>query len=119
FAGPNPPDAAVITYYQKKRHIFGKMKIEILDAQGKLVDTLPPNNRRGISRVDWPMRLKAPRVPPAASAAFEASQGPRVLPGTYTVKMTRGKTPSLRNLTLFWIRGQSSVLKTAARNLKP
>src|SRR6202795_2510700 len=67
------------------------MKIEILDAQGKLVDTLPPNNRRGISRVDWPMRLKAPRVPPAASAAFEASQGPRVLPGTYTVKMTRGK----------------------------
>jgi hypothetical protein len=91
FAGPNPPDAAVITYYQKKRHIFGKMKIEILDAQGKLVDTLPPNNRRGISRVDWPMRLKAPHVPPAASAAFEASQGPRVLPGTYTVKITRGK----------------------------
>ena len=67
------------------------MKIEILDAQGKLVDTLPPNNRRGISRVDWPMRLKAPHVPPAATAAFEASQGPRVLPGTYTVKMTRGK----------------------------
>jgi hypothetical protein len=91
FSGANPPDAAVITYYQKKRHIFGKMKIEILDAQGKVVDTLPPNNRRGISRVDWPMRLKAPRVPPAASAAFEASQGPRVLPGTYTVKMTRGK----------------------------
>ena len=91
YSGPNPPDAAVITYYQKKRHIFGRMKIEILDAQGKLVDTLPPNNRRGISRVGWPMRLKAPRVPPAASAAFEASQGPRVLPGTYTVKMTRGK----------------------------
>jgi len=90
FAGPNPPDAALITYYQKKRHIFGKMKIEIFDAQGKLVDTLPPNSRRGISRVEWPMRLKAPRVPPAATAAFEAAQGPRVLPGTYTVKMTRG-----------------------------
>lgn len=91
FNGPNPPDAAVITYYQKKRHIFGKMKIEVLDAQGKVVDTLPPNNRRGISRVDWPMRLKAPHVPPAATASFEASEGPRVLPGTYTVKMTRGK----------------------------
>ena len=91
FSGPNSPDAAVITYYQKKRHIFGKMKLEILDAQGKVVDTLPPNNRRGISRVEWPMRLKAPRVPPAATAAFDASQGPRVLPGTYTVKMTRGK----------------------------
>jgi len=90
FTGPNPPDAAVITYYQKKRHIFGRMKLEILDAQGKLVDTLPPNSRRGISRVEWPMRLKAPRVPPAATAAFEAAQGPRVMPGTYTVKMTRG-----------------------------
>ncbi|HEX4544119.1 MAG TPA: hypothetical protein VH114_13200, partial [Candidatus Acidoferrum sp.] len=90
YTGPNSPDAALITYYQKKRHIFGKMKLEIFDAQGKLVDTLPPNNRRGISRVEWPMRLKAPRVPPAATAAFEAAQGPRVLPGTYTVKMARG-----------------------------
>ena len=90
FAGPNPPDAALITYYQKKRHIFGKMKLEVLDSQGKLVDTLPANSRRGISRVEWSMRLKAPRVPPAATAAFEAAQGPRVLPGTYTVKMTRG-----------------------------
>ncbi len=90
FAGPNPPDAALITYYQKKRHIFGKLKLEILDAQGKLVDTLPANSRRGISRVEWPMRLKAPRVPPAATAAFDAAQGPRVLPGTYTVKLTRG-----------------------------
>src|SRR5881397_491552 len=91
FTGPNPPDAAQITYYQSKRHIFGKMKLEIFDSQGKLVDTLPPNSRRGISRVEWPMRLKAPHVPPAATAAFEAAQGPRVLPGTYTVKMTRGK----------------------------
>jgi photosystem II stability/assembly factor-like uncharacterized protein len=90
YTGPNPPDAAIITYYQSKRHIFGKMKLEIFDAQGKLVDTLPPNSRRGISRVEWPMRLKAPHVPPAATAAFEASQGPRVMPGTYTVKMTRG-----------------------------
>jgi hypothetical protein len=66
------------------------MKLEVLDSQGKLVDTLPANSRRGISRVEWSMRLKAPRVPPAATAAFEAAQGPRVLPGTYTVKMTRG-----------------------------
>lgn len=98
FIGPNPADAAVITYYQKKRHIFGRMKIEVFDAQGKFVDTLPPNNRRGISRVEWPMRLKAPRVPPAATAAFEASQGPRVLPGKYTVKMTRGKDSYIAEL---------------------
>jgi hypothetical protein len=91
FFGPDPPDAALITYFQKKRHIFGKMKIEIFDDQNKLVDTVPANSRRGLSRIEWSMRLKAPRVPPAATAAFEAAQGPRVVPGTYTVKMTRGK----------------------------
>jgi hypothetical protein len=91
FSGPNPPDSALISYFQKKRHIFGKMKIEIFDEQGKLVDTVPANSRRGLSRVEWPMRLKAPHVPPAATAAFETSQGPRILPGTYTVNMTRGK----------------------------
>ena len=90
FRGQNPPDAAIITYYQQKRHIFGRMKIEVFDAQGKLIDTLPANSRRGISRVEWSMRLKAPTIPPAASASFGAAVGPRVLPGAYTVKMTRG-----------------------------
>jgi hypothetical protein len=36
------------------------------------------------------MHLKPPKVPPAASAAFGAAFGPRVIPGTYTVKMTKG-----------------------------
>jgi len=90
FSGPNPPNGVWITYYQAKRHIFGRMKLEVFDSDGKLIDTLPSNNRRGISRVVWGMHLKAPRVPPAATAAFEASEGPRVIPGTYAVKMTRG-----------------------------
>jgi photosystem II stability/assembly factor-like uncharacterized protein len=90
YRGQNPPDAAMITYYQKKRHIFGRMKLEVFDDQGKLVDTLPANSRRGISRVEWSMRMKAPRVPPAAVAAGATVVGPRVLPGAYTVKMTRG-----------------------------
>jgi hypothetical protein len=37
------------------------------------------------------MRLPAPKVPTAATAAFSASQGPRVLPGTYTVTMKKDK----------------------------
>jgi hypothetical protein len=89
YTGDNPTDAAVITYYLKKRHIFGDMKIEVLDAAGKLVGTVPSTKRRGLSRVRWSMRLKPPKVPSAASAAFGAAFGPRVLPGTYTVKMTK------------------------------
>lgn len=91
FVGANPPDEAVIIFYQKKRHIFGDMKIEVFDPQGKLVSTIPSSKRRGLNRVVWSMRSKAPRVPPAASAAFGAAVGPRVLPGTYTVKLTKDK----------------------------
>lgn len=92
FVGDNPTDEAVITYYQQKRHIFGDLRIEILDPNGKFVTTVPSSKRRGLNRATWDMRLKAPRVPTAASAAFGASIGPRVLPGTYTVKMTKNKT---------------------------
>jgi len=69
------------------------MKLEIYDAQGKTGGhACLPNSRRGISRVemaDAPEGRRTFRRP--ATAAFEAAQGPRVMPGTYTVKMTRGK----------------------------
>src|SRR5512132_1912191 len=90
FTGQNPSTGAVITYYQRTRHLFGPIKIEILDEQGKLVDTVPPSKRRGINRAVWTMQVKPPRVPRAASIAFSASQGPRVPPGTYTVRLTKG-----------------------------
>ena len=88
FVGQNSPWGATINYYQRARHLFGKLKLEILDDKGKLVDTLDATNRRGINRVSWPMQLKAPRVPRAAQVAFNATQGPRVLPGRYTVRLT-------------------------------
>jgi hypothetical protein len=91
FEGPNPSSDAQIVYYQKKRHIFGDLKIEVLGPDGKLLTTLPTSKRRGLSRSGWSMRLKGPRVPPAAAVAFGANSGPRVLPGTYTVRMTKDK----------------------------
>jgi len=99
FSAPNPTDDASITYYQKKRHIFGDFKIEIFDENGKSMGTLPGSKRRGLSRMTWGMRLKAPKVPPAATAAG-GSVGPRVLPGTYTVKMTKDKKVYTTKLTV-------------------
>jgi len=90
FTGPSKPTDAMIPYYQRSRHIYGDLKIEILDQQGKLVDTVATSEHRGVNRATWSMHLKPPIVPPAASAAFSAAFGPRVLPGLYTVKMTRG-----------------------------
>jgi len=90
FNGRGRPSDAQITYYQKGRHIFGDLKIEILDHDGKVLDSVAGSKHRGLNRAGWSMRLKAPAVPPAATALFEAAQGPRVLPGTYTVRMTKG-----------------------------
>jgi len=89
FIGDNPPDAAVITYYQKSRHLFGKLKLEVLDSTGRVVDTLPASKRPGLNRVVWSMREKPPRVPPAVQLAGAGTQGPRLLPGTYKVRMTK------------------------------
>ena len=91
FSGPNPAGGADIAYYQKSRHLFGKLRIEVLDADGAVIDTLPASVRRGINHVQWSMRAKPPRVPPAAQLAFNSAQGPRVPPGTYTVRLTKGK----------------------------
>jgi photosystem II stability/assembly factor-like uncharacterized protein len=90
FVGRSRPNEALITYYQKGRHIYGDLKIEVFDQQGKLLDTISGTKHRGLNRAMWPMRLDPPIVPPAASAAFGAAEGPKVLPGTYTVKMTKG-----------------------------
>jgi hypothetical protein len=90
FHGRSRPSDAQITYYQKGRHIFGDLKIEVFDQDGKLVDTVAGSKHRGLNRAGWGMRVRPPAVAPAASALFEAAQGPRVLPGTYTVKLTKG-----------------------------
>jgi photosystem II stability/assembly factor-like uncharacterized protein len=86
-------DVASISYYLKKRHIVGDSKVEIYDADGKLLTTLPAGKRRGINRVDWPMRLPAPRMPAGNSVVFSGGSflGPRAAAGTYTVKLLKGK----------------------------
>src|SRR5262249_49441389 len=92
FVGPNRPDEAVITYYQKKRHIFGDLAIEVLGRDGKRVGTVPTSKRRGLNRAHWSMRLVPPKVPAAATGAFAAAVGPRLLPDTYTVRLTKDRS---------------------------
>src|SRR4030095_15215537 len=76
-------------YYQRERHLFGKLKLEVLDSSGRVVDELPASKRPGLNRVIWPMREKPPREPPAAQVASAGIRAPRLLPGTYTVRLTK------------------------------
>jgi photosystem II stability/assembly factor-like uncharacterized protein len=100
YAGDNPQSGAVVTYYQKARHVIGRMKLEILDAQGNVVDEVPASKRRGLNRVSWPMLTKPPQVPPAASLAGSSAFGERFLPGTYTVRLTKSGQVATEPLTL-------------------
>lgn len=89
FVGSNPPSGAVITYYLKTRHIFGDLKLEVLDSEGKVLKSLPTGKRKGINRIYWDMRLKPPKVGfrPGLSARFVS--GPMIPEGVYKVKITK------------------------------
>jgi len=101
FLGTSPGDGAVITYYLKKRHMIGDLKLEVYDAQGTLLTTIAGGKRRGINRVEWTTRSRAPRTPPGAGIiqSMGALVGPRALPGTYTVKMIKGKDTYTSSVT--------------------
>jgi hypothetical protein len=90
FVGENPVGGAAITYYQRRRHIYGQLKLEVLDTDGKVLDRLPASTRRGLNRVVWPMLAEPPRVPKAAQVAFRAARGPRLPPGIYSLRLTKG-----------------------------
>jgi photosystem II stability/assembly factor-like uncharacterized protein len=53
--GQNPFYGATINYYLKTRP-KGKVKLEILDAQGKTIHTLNATNNPGINRIIWNLR---------------------------------------------------------------
>jgi hypothetical protein len=82
-------EVASLFYYQKKRHVFGDMSIEIYDRDGEKVATLPAGTRRGLNRVDWQMRLPPPKMPPATTLS-RALLGPRVPEGSYTFRVRKG-----------------------------
>jgi photosystem II stability/assembly factor-like uncharacterized protein len=102
YSGENPPQGAVITYFQKQRHVIGRMKLEILDAAGNVVDTLPAKKSKGLNRVLYSMRTKPPLVPPAAAIAGASTTGQRIMPGNYTVRLTKAGavTTAPLNLTI-------------------
>ena len=95
FTGETIPEAVPIHYYLDKRHLFGDLELEVYDAEGELVTSLPASPRRGLNRVWWPMRLASPKIAAGTSlvALYEMDGvilGPRVPEGTYTVRLVKG-----------------------------
>ncbi len=105
--GQNPPYGASINYYLKERS-KAKVKIEIMDAQGETIHTLPATNNAGINRIVWNLRynpsesIKLRTKPQYADwvdigksgwRPYVSWGGPVGLfapPGKYTVKLSVG-----------------------------
>lgn len=89
FFGQSRSESAVIAYHLKRRHMFGDLRVNIYDEAGERIASLPGGKRRGMNRVDWPMRMKAPRLP-ASTQLVPAFVGPRLAEGRYRVELARG-----------------------------
>jgi photosystem II stability/assembly factor-like uncharacterized protein len=100
FTGEDRPSGAVIAYWQRKRHLFGDLRIEILDGQGKLLQSISGSKAKGLNRVTWDRMMRPPRVALGATPNFGAFVGPQVMEGTYTIRLIKGKEVLTESLVL-------------------
>jgi len=115
FVGPNRNRNARITYYLKKRHTFGKMKMEIQDQEGNKVSDLQPGKSKGINIVTWDYFTKAPTMAKGKTFTFGGFTSPRAAAGKYKVVLTKGKKTYETDLVVEY--DKNSVV-TAAERIK-
>ena len=99
FVGPNPQYGALVTYYLKdKPDEKTTVKMEILDASGKVIREMKEiPKEKGLNRAAWNLRhdpaklRKPPTDEERERAQFTGGgSGPQVLPGRYTARLTVG-----------------------------
>jgi photosystem II stability/assembly factor-like uncharacterized protein len=112
----NPPYGASIHYWLASQ-TEGEVRIEIADAQGTLVRSLEGTKEAGLQRVWWDLRYPnrkdpALRTPPPGKDWVEVPdegrhpvtwssgfvQGPKAVPGTYTVRLVVGDEEQTQQL---------------------
>ena len=88
---PNPPSIPPIKYYLKDRVSKGDVKVDIYDADGKLVQSIPAGKRKGVNMVEWNLSMKPPKIATGGTKLdFSGFLAPMVLPGDYTIKLKVG-----------------------------
>ena len=84
YAAPNPPAGGRIRYHLGAA--ADSVRLTVTDGDGAVVRELDGTGDAGLNEVIWDLRLAA------EGADGEAMDpGPRVLPGSYTVKLTAGE----------------------------
>jgi DNA-binding FrmR family transcriptional regulator len=130
--GDNPPPGVIINYYFKSAP-KDEVKLEIVDANGKVVRTLSSKDKKGdeqppewpdqvkevttipastgMNRYAWNLRWEPPVKIPGAFYSGIGPQGPLAQPGQYTVKLTAGNQTQSQPLEI--------VMDPRTRSVKP
>src|SRR5258706_9702478 len=109
--GENPPDGAALYYYLKEEP-KDPVKLELLDAQGKVIRAFTSEEKKkdagsdewekdeaeehipakaGLNQFTWDLRYESPKKIPAAVYDEGEPSGPLVLPGNYQARLTVGR----------------------------
>lgn len=101
YTGDNPPVGATVSYLLPER--VSDLSLEIVGPDGAVVRSLDAEGRAGLHHVLWDFRADAPWSGPpegqqggGGGGGFGfgggAGQGPLVVPGTYTARLTVGES---------------------------
>lgn len=96
FEGANPPAGAIIDYYLRAAEDSGRVRVTILDEPGTEITAVQPKLSAGINRVVWNLRHRGIQRPGGPRRG--TMNGPWVLPGEYTVRLTVGARTHERQL---------------------
>ncbi len=94
FISRNPTSAIPVTFYMKKRHLIGKMTMEVFDMDDHLLTEVPLVTRKGINQVYWVPVKKPPRPPISEAVPFQMQiammgGGMEYPSGDYRIKVTK------------------------------
>jgi photosystem II stability/assembly factor-like uncharacterized protein len=113
-AGQNPANGVVVTYVLKEKpDEKTPLTVEILDGEtvlrtyssakkekeGDDEGDKPLEPKAGVNRVVWDMRLTKPALLPKA-VIWGSSDGPKVAPGTYTVRVKSAGETATEKITI-------------------
>ncbi|PHS64062.1 MAG: hypothetical protein COB12_08750 [Flavobacterium sp.] len=91
FVGQSKSTSARILYYLKKRHTFGKMRMEVQDMEGNKITDLNPSKSKGINVITWNFTTNTPKMAEGKTLSFGGFTSPRVPAGKYKIVLTKGK----------------------------
>ncbi|NDC77909.1 MAG: exo-alpha-sialidase, partial [Chitinophagia bacterium] len=92
YAAPNPPGLPAFQYYLRDRLSSGGVRVEVVDSEGKTVQSFPGTARKGLNKVYWNQRMQPPKTASGSTKRdISAFFAPQVLPGDYTLRVKVGQ----------------------------